>query len=130
MLESLLIKLRKEETPTQAFSCEHCEIFKNSFLYRRTTSCGCFCQFDKVTNCSVLSICWPSLISQKHNMGWFLLNRFVHLCTAFSLHIISRNHSNTYLLINMQKAKNLFKVKNCSYVFWYQDFTDRFLSIT
>ena len=129
-----LIKLTKEEATTQAFSCEHCEVFKNSFLYRTITSRGCFCQFDKVANCSVLGICRPSLINQKYNVGWFLLKRSVHLCSACSLHIISRNHSNTFLLINMHKAKTCSNVKHYSkgYLFWYQDFhsLDRFLSIT
>ena len=104
-----LIKLKKEEIPTQVFSSEHYEIFKNSFLYRATTSSGCFSQFDKVTNYLVLGICWPSLVNQKYNVGWFLLKRFVHLHRACSLHIISRNHSNTLLLINMQKARTCSK---------------------
>ena len=33
VLESLFNKV-EEETPTKVFSCECCEIFKNSFLYR------------------------------------------------------------------------------------------------
>ena len=37
-----------------------------------------------------MGICRPSLINQKHNMGWFLLDRFVDLCRSSSLHIISR----------------------------------------
>ena len=54
MLEYLLNKTDKE-TPTQVFSCEYCEIFPNSFLYRKPRG-GCFCQFDKVT-----IQCWASL---------------------------------------------------------------------
>ena len=103
-----LIKLKKE-APAQVFSYEHCEIFKDSFLYRTTTYGGCFCKFDKVASCSVLGIWRISLINQKNNIGWLLLKRFVHLCRAFSLHIISRNHSNTFLLINMQKTKTCSK---------------------
>ena len=103
-----LIKLKKE-APAQVFSYEHCEIFKDSFLYRTTTSGGCFCKFDKVASCSVLGIWRISLINQNNNIGWLLLKRFVHLCRAFSLHIISRNHSNTFLLINMQKTKTCSK---------------------
>ena len=60
-----LIKLKKEEAPRQVFSCEYCEIFKNSFLYRTTTSGGCFCQFDKRAYCLVLGICRSSFINQK-----------------------------------------------------------------
>ena len=43
MLESLLIKLPGfrpatllKETPTQVFSCEYCEIFKNTFFTEQT----------------------------------------------------------------------------------------------
>ena len=48
----------------------------------------------------------------------------------FSLHIINRNHSNTLLLINLQKTKNLSKIKYYSkgYFFWYQDF-DKFRQV-
>ena len=58
------------------------------------------------SNCSVFSICWPSLIKQKHNLGWVLLKRFVCLSRVCSLqiYIITRNHLNTFLLINMQKT--------------------------
>ena len=100
-----LIKLEKEEAPLQVFSCEHSEIFSNSFLYRTTTSGGWFYRFDKVANCSVLCICRPSFINQKHNVEWFLLKRFVHVWRACSLHIISRNYSDSFFLINMQIAK-------------------------
>ena len=107
------IKLKKEEAPTQVFSCEHCEIFRNSFLYRTTTSGSCFCQFDKVANCSVLGTCRPSLINQKYNVGWFLLKRFVHLCRACSLYIISRNILTHFCWLTCRK-QNWFKVKHCS----------------
>ena len=100
-----LIKLEKEEAPLQVFSCEHSEIFSNSFLYRTTTSGGWFYRLDKVANCSVLYICRPSFINQKHNVEWFLLKRFAHVWRACSLHIISRNYSDSFLLINMQIAK-------------------------
>ena len=39
------------------------------------------------------------------NAGWFLLRRFIDLVRVCSLHITSRNHSNTLLLINSQKTK-------------------------
>ena len=102
MLESLLNKTDKE-TPTQVFSCEYCKIFPNSFLYTKPPG-GCFCQFDK-SNYSVLGISRPSLINQKYNLGWFLLKRFEDLSRVCSLHTISRNRCNTFLLINMQKTK-------------------------
>ena len=34
MVESQRFQLYNKETPTQMFSCEYCEIFKNSFCYR------------------------------------------------------------------------------------------------
>ena len=105
-----LIKIKKKEAPTQLFSWEHCKIVKNSFLHRATTtSSGCFYQFGKVASCSVLGICRPSLINQNLNVGLFLLKRFVHLYRACSLHIISRNYSSAFLLINMQKANSCSK---------------------
>ena len=61
------------------------------------------------SNCSVLGICRPSLSNQKHNVGWFLLKRFVDLGRLCSLHIISRNHSKTFSLINTHKAKTGFQ---------------------
>ena len=103
-----LIKLKKKEALTQVFSYEHCKMFKNSFLYRRTTFSYCFCQFDEEATCSILGIC-RSLNNQKHNMGWFLLKRFVHLCRSFSLHVIGRSHSNTFLVIKMQKGTTCLK---------------------
>ena len=42
------------------------------------------------------------VINQKHSLGWFLLIRVVDLVRVCSLHIISRNHSNMFLLINLQ----------------------------
>ena len=81
----------------------------------------------------VLGICRPSLLNQKHNMGWFLLRRFGDLIRVYSLLIISRNHSNTFK-IELQKEKNLSKVKyyGGGYLFCCQDFDslDRLLSTT
>ena len=61
------------------------------------------------SNCRAFEICRPSLINQKHNLGWFLLRRFVDLSRVCSLHTISRNQNNTFLLINMQKTKTCSK---------------------
>ena len=41
----------------------------------------------------------------KNNVGWFLVKSFVDLITVRYLRIISRNHSNTPLLINLQKTR-------------------------
>ena len=89
------------------------------------TSGVCFCQFDKVT-----VQYWASaglLFLIKNNRGRFLLKRFVDLLRLFSLHIIKRNHSNTFLFINLQKTKTL-KHCNKGYLFWYAHF-DRFRQV-
>ena len=54
---------------------------------------------------------WAYFLNQKHDVGWFLLRRFVDLIRLYSLLIISRNHSNTffflfYVQINRSKVKN------------------------
>ena len=53
-----------------------------------------------------MNICRSSLFNQKHKVGWFLLRGFADLVRVCSLHIIGRNHSNTFSLINLLKAKN------------------------
>ena len=85
------------------FSCEYCEIFKNRFL-NRTPLVAAFVSLIK--NYSVLGICRPSLINQ---LEWFLVKRFVDLRRAYSLHAITRNHSNTFLFIKMKKTKTCSK---------------------
>ena len=61
---------------------------------------GCFCQFDKVTFQWEVSANLLLLIKTK-NKGYFLLKRFVDLFRVRYFHIISRSHSNTLLLINL-----------------------------
>ena len=60
------------------------------------------------------------------------MRRLVDLLSFCSLHIIGRNHSVTFLLINRRKLK-LFLRKHCieGYFFWYHDIEslDRFLSL-
>ena len=53
-------------------------------------------------------------------MRWFL-PRFVDFFRVRSLLITGRNHSNTFLLINLQKNKNLSKVQYCrkGCLLWY-----------
>ena len=65
---------------------------------------------------------WTSLLNRQHNVGWFLLRRFVDLVTIYSLLTVKRNHFNTILLLDLQKNRS--KVKYCSkdYLFWYHDF--------
>ena len=43
---------------------------------------------------------------QEHDVGWSLLKAFVDLLRVCYLDIISRNHSNALLLINLQKTKS------------------------
>ena len=47
------------------------------------------------------------LFGKSSNVGWSLLKRFVR-------YIISRNHSNTFLLINLQKTKSCPKSNNAA----------------
>ena len=43
----LYFNLIPKETSTQVFSCEYCKKFYGQ-LFLQNTSCGCFCQFDKI----------------------------------------------------------------------------------
>ena len=83
-----------KETLKQMLSCEYCEIFTNNLFH--------WTQSDKVT---IMDIGRSSFLNQKHYVGWFLLKRFVHLFRVSYFHIISRNHSNTLFLFNLQKTK-------------------------
>ena len=59
------------------FSREYCKIFKNS-VFIESSGGYFFFQFDEVTVkhwASALFI--RSLINQKHNVRWFLLEKFV-----------------------------------------------------
>ena len=120
MLECF-VKL-KLKTPPEVFSCEHCEIFKTSFFYRTPPRALLSVWWS---NCLVLDICRPTLLNQKHNVGWFLLQRFIDLVRASSSHI-SRNHSNTFSSNKHAENKYWSKAKHCSkgYFFWYQGFDD------
>ena len=77
------VTLIKLQTSTQVFSCGYCEFFtKNVFG----------------------GICRSSLLNQKQcRMLSSEKGRSGH--STRYLHIISRNHSNTLLLINLQKPK-------------------------
>ena len=55
----------------QVFSCEYCEMFETRF-FCRTPPVAAFVSLIRY-NCSVLGICRPSPLNQKHNVGWFLL---------------------------------------------------------
>ena len=55
--------------------------------------------------CLVFGIYRPSLLNQKHSVGWFLLQKFVDLVRVCSILVIIRKHSSTFLLINLRKTK-------------------------
>ena len=59
----------------------------------------------KPENAPLMGICRSSLLNQKHNVGWFPPKSFVDLLRICYLNIISRNHCNTLLLINLQKRR-------------------------
>ena len=67
-----------------------------------------------------------SFLNQKHDVGWFLLRRFVDLVRLYSLLIISRDHSNMFLLLDLQKNRS--NIKNRYHDF--DSFIDRLLSTT
>ena len=81
--------------------------FQEQLFWRASTN-GCF----SVSNHKVSNKYWAYFLNQKHDVGWFLLRRFVDLVRLYSLLIISRNHSNTFLLLDLQKNRS--KVKNRS----------------
>ena len=94
------------------------KLLRTAFL--KETSDGCFFQFDEVTVQYWASICQP-LLNQKHNVGWFLIKRFVDLFRV--CYVISRDHSSTFFLVNLQET-NLSKERHSSkgYLFSYQIF--------
>ena len=83
------------------FSCEYFEISKNTYFEEHLQTGSSVLLIIKL----VISIGHLFLIknmtwmvfflNQKHDVGWFLLIRFVDLIRLYSLLIISRNHSNT-----------------------------------
>ena len=86
-------------------SREYCEIFTNTnnFLYR--TLRLLLLLVDKVAvQWWALSVGLLFLI-KNINVGWSLQKRFVYLVRICYLQMITRNHSNTLLLINLQKTK-------------------------
>ena len=72
---------------TQVFPCEYCKIFKNTVFIENLW--WLLFQFDKVT---VKYWASADLLFSIKNAMW-------EQCT------ISRNHSNTFTLINLQKTK-------------------------
>ena len=50
-----------------------------------------------------MGICRPSILNKKYSVVWFLLKRFAAFPGVCPLHIISRNHLNTFLLIDTGK---------------------------
>ena len=93
-------------------------------LILKNISNGSFC----TSNHKVSNRYWTSFLNQKHDVGWFLLRRFVDLVRLYSLLIISRNHSNTFLLLDLQKNRS--KVKNWSSGVMILTGLDRLLSTT
>ena len=55
-----------------------------------------------------LGICQPYILNQKYFVEWFLLRRLKDLLRVYSLLIVSRNYSYTFL-IDLQKTKTYLK---------------------
>ena len=87
----MFFKIVALKNVTQVFSHDY-KIFKNSVFIENLQ----WLFFSvRLSNCSALAISWPSLLNQKHNVGWFLLKRSLDLFRV--RYIISRNHSNMVL---------------------------------
>ena len=78
-----------KEIPTQVLSCEYCEIFKKTYFEKHLRTAASVLLIIKLI---IMNI--GHLLNQKHNMEWFLPQRFVDLVRIHSLLIVSRNHSN------------------------------------
>ena len=85
------------------FSGEYCEVL---YEHLRTAAFALLI-IKKLLQQEVLDIYPSSLLTQKDNIGWFLRGNFVDLLRAYSLQIISRNHPQMFLLVNLQKNKSL-----------------------
>ena len=68
--------LLKRDFNTDVFS-EYCEIFKNTSFEEHLQTAASVLLIKKFSNKSTRHL--PSLLNQKHNVGWFLLRRFVDL---------------------------------------------------
>ena len=78
----LLIKLQSwrsatlwRRDSTTGSSCEYCGIFDNSFFYRTPPMAA----FVNLMRELLLGTCQPSVLNQKHNVGWFLPKRIVDI---------------------------------------------------
>ena len=88
---------------------------------------------DHVGTHGILGTQFSKLDSNHKVKYWASDNILKDLVRICSLHIISRNDSNSFLLINLQKTKTCPKIRYCSkgYLFWYRHVTlDGFLSTT
>ena len=85
--------------PRRCYPVNIAKFLRTAFL-QKTPGSYSF-QFDKVTVQHWASADLSFLI--KNNVGWFLQKRFKDLFKV--RYIVSRNHSNTFLLINLQKSK-------------------------
>ena len=85
------------------FSCEYCEILKKTYLEEHLRMAASVLLIIKLVM-EILGICQP-LLNQKHNVEWFLPKWFADLVRVYFLLIISGNHSNTFLIIDLQKTK-------------------------
>ena len=98
------------------------KFWKNSFLNKFYIICLSLCVFISIQNIGwsipLISI-GPTFSSynQKH-VGWFLLRSFLNLVRAWSLHIISRNHPNTFLLVmSVKKSGYIYSVASGEFPF-------------
>ena len=95
-----------KEIPTQVFPCEYCEIFKNTCFEEHLRTAASVLLIIEL-KLQILRICRP-LLNQKHNMEWFLLQRFVDLVRIYFLLIVSRNHSNRVNIVLISGFRQIY----------------------
>ena len=79
------------KTPILKNICERLLLYSNhKVTLTKDVKCSCFKY-------------WASHFNQKYDVGWFLPRRFEDLLRVYSLLIISRDHSNMFLLLDLQK---------------------------
>ena len=101
-----------KEIQTQALSWKYCEIFKNTYFEEHLQMAASVLLIIKLITINIgqkhninKNITWNN---QKHNMEWFLLQRFVDLVRIYFLLIVSRNHSNRVNIVLISEFQQTY----------------------
>ena len=95
-----------KEIQTQVLSCEYCEILKNTYFEEHLQMAASVFLIIKLIIINIRHL--RPLLNQKHNMEWFLLQRFVDLVRIYFLLIVSRNHSNRVNIILISGYQQIY----------------------